>query len=119
MDSATFHLPPSDDAPFSDAPGPDNIGLSLVMDPAARDDVDAIAQTVDSVLELCCLGRFDQLDFSRLDPAACHPVHLAAALRASSYFCDKLPSWRSALGVARAACLARGIDPDDALFGMS
>lgn len=91
----------------------------LVDEPQSPCDVDAITETVDDVLSACSEGSFELLDFSRIDPLLCSAEHLAAALRASSYFCDHIPSWPRGLEIARFACAHSGADPDDLLFGMS
>lgn len=105
--------------PHDPATPPAHAWLALPSDPASPVDIDSIASTVELVLSICSDGSFDRLDFSLVDPRRCSVEHLAAALRASSFFCDHIPSWRLGLQSARLACSFYGSDPDDALFGMN
>ena len=90
-----------------------------VLDLGAATDVDALTETVESVLDVVAEFGPGFLVFRNLSPSNVQVEHLAAALRASSSWKDEIASWDDALQVAKAAADLSNIDPGDVLFGMT
>ena len=91
---------------------------TLITNPQARSDVDALTETATRVLDFVDEHGVDALSFSGLKPQEIHPEHLAVALRVTSRFKDEVEGWGEALGVAREAAVLANIDPEDVLYGM-
>lgn len=100
-------------------------------------DIDAISETVDSVVNVLTaeflnkqspeffdggpatsVERFEDIDLSRFVADEVSAEHLCAALRVTSMGRDQITGWDHALIVARAACIREGKDPEDVLSGL-
>lgn len=95
---------------------PPGLWRQLLLTPDLSGDVDTLSQAIQSLMSDLFHSR--EIDFRSIEPDQVQPEILCALLRASSDFQERAPGWREALGVAFHACLRRGIDPSDALFGM-
>lgn len=82
-------------------------------------DVDAITETVEGVLDALAEFGPGSLHLRDFRPDAVQGEHLAAVLRASSTWKDEVSGWTEAIGVAKAALITSGADPEDVLFGMN
>lgn len=89
---------------------------TYVADPDAPDSRSALKFTADTIFATLLSHGPSGVDFSHLTQA--NGKHLALALRCSSSWKDKIPSWDLGLELAKQALTEQGHDPNDALFGM-
>jgi hypothetical protein len=89
-----------------------------VLDATASTDVDALTETVEATLELVEKFGPQSLALESIVGERVQVEHLAAVLRASSYWRNTIPSWAPAKDWAVMATVAAGYDPDDVLYGM-
>lgn len=95
--------------------------IAASLDPNASDDVDAISDTIETALDL--LNNFGP-SFVNFDlflslPKSVNGEHLAAILRVTHPWSETIPGWGKMLGVAEEALREVGLDPADALMGLS
>lgn len=90
-----------------------------VLNSNASSDVDNISETIDAVFEALSNHGAEHFDFTGMVPANVNPEHLAAALRVTSRYRNDVRGWDDGLSVARMSAMAKGVDPDDLLYGMS
>jgi hypothetical protein len=90
-----------------------------LSNPAASGDVDALSETARSVFETLAKYGPTGVGLVNLDPTRTHGEHLATVLRATFKWRSQVPGWNEALSVAAEALKGAGINPTDALFGLS
>jgi hypothetical protein len=90
-----------------------------LTNPAASGDVDALSETAQSVFETLAKYGPTGIALVNLDPTAIHGEHLATILRATFKWRGQVPGWSESLAVAEQALTRAGINPTDALFGLS
>lgn len=91
----------------------------FLLDPIAPNDVDAISVTVEYIFEAISQFGPGAIDLNKLAEDRVSGEHLAAILRATSTWKSLIPGWKAALHVAEIALVRVGIDPQDALVGLS
>ena len=89
-----------------------------IFNVASPTDVDAISQTIERVLETVVQYGPECVDLTSAEPEQVNGEHLAALLRATFVWQDKVPGWRRGLDIATAALQRAGINPQDALIGL-
>jgi hypothetical protein len=89
-----------------------------LLDLNASTDVDALSETVESVLEVLSAHGPTAIDLTNLSDKGVQGEHLAAILRTTSAWDSQTPGWYQALHVAKLALQREGIDPQDALYGL-
>jgi hypothetical protein len=89
-----------------------------MFDPLAPSHVDALTETVEATLDFIAEFGPETLSLQGIQYNFVQAEHLAAVLRASSTWRDRVPGWSDALVAAVAAVQTAGHDPKDVLFGM-
>lgn len=89
-----------------------------LFDLSASTDVDALSETIEGVYD--AIDRFGPgaVDLASLGSEGINGEHLAAILRATFPFQNRIPGWSCALGEAVKALQRDGVDVDDALAGL-
>ena len=90
----------------------------MVWDPDADASASGLGHTAEAAIGLIGEGRRGLCDFQGTSPEEVSPVHLAMLLRAASNSECLSLGWARGLDLCRRACVLRGVDPDDALFGL-
>ena len=90
-----------------------------IANPSASGDVDALSETAQSVFETLAKYGPTGIALVNLDPTTIHGEHLATVLRATFKWRGQVPGWNESLTVAAKALTRAGINPTDALFGLS
>lgn len=93
--------------------------LPHVFDPAAPADVNAIGETVSSLVNLVYDRGFHAIDFTSIEPEEINGEHLAAVLRITSANRILVKGWNRALRVAREALRQQNVNVADVLFGLT
>lgn len=81
-------------------------------------NVEALAETLEAVLDAVAEFGPSSLKLNNLDPAEIQAEHLAAILRMCSSWRRDVVGWSEALEIAISAIKLAGEDPRDILFGM-
>lgn len=89
-----------------------------LFDQNASTDVDALSETVESVLEMLSEHGPAAIDLTNLSEKSVQGEHLAAILRTTASWDSQTPGWPQAIQVAKLALQREGIDPQDALYGL-
>lgn len=89
-----------------------------LFDLNASTDVDALSETVESVLEMLSEHGPAAIDLTNLSDTSVQGEHLAAILRTTVTWDSQTPGWSQALQVAKLALQREGVDPQDALYGL-
>lgn len=90
-----------------------------VLDIEAPSDVNAISKTIKNVFVALSKVGPEGIDLNGLEPDQVNGKHLAAMLRATGQWRDQVPGWRRAIEVAKKALDRAGINPINALFGLT
>ena len=90
-----------------------------LLDPAASTDVDALSESVESVLETIDKDGPAAISLLQLDSTKVQGEHLATILRTTFRWRAQVPGWNSALAIAEAALRREGINPEEALYGLN
>jgi type I restriction enzyme R subunit len=109
--------PPS--APPSAYATPEPSWKSLVIDPAAKIDAEALSKTTMPLFKALSAGGPKSIDLTNLPQDRINGVHLAVVLRATFARRHETPGWDDALTQARIALKRDGLSEDDALMGLS
>lgn len=89
-----------------------------LFDLNAPTDVDALSETVESILEVLSEHGPAAIDLTNLSDNGVQGEHLAAILRTTATWDCQTPGWLQALQVAKLALQREGVDPQDALYGL-
>lgn len=84
-----------------------------------KDDVDSLTITAETALEAVLEFGPAIIPTNDLNGIQVQGEQLATLLRATFLWRDEIPGWNHALGVAKLKLTEQGIDPDDALYGMT
>ena len=89
-----------------------------IFNPRSSADVNMLTETVEATLDFVLEFGPESLSLKSIQNSLVQAEHLAALLRASSTWRNKIPGWSEALVAAVAAVKSAGQDPEDVLFGM-
>ena len=89
-----------------------------LLNPDSSVDVDAITDTVEGVLDQIADQGSESINLKEILSQPFQPEHLAAVLRVSYTWKNKILDWDYALLVVEHAIINSGLDPQDLLFGM-
>jgi hypothetical protein len=92
---------------------------ALISTENSTDDVDGLTITAETALEAVLEFGPAIIPTNDLGGIQVHGEQLATLLRATYSWRDEIPGWDHALGVAKLRLAEQGIDPDDALYGMT
>lgn len=82
------------------------------------ESVDFLTQIAEMALETIQMDGLSSVSMAGLQCQAVRPVPLATLLRTTYTWREVLKGWDEALELARRLLVARGDDPEDALYGM-
>lgn len=89
-----------------------------LSNPSADGSVDAISDTVDSLLEAIEFGGPSLVKLDNLNFEFINAEHLIAILRTTFTWKEEVPGWRAALNAAPAILEKQGLNPSEELFGL-
>lgn len=92
---------------------------TLISTENSHADVDSLTVTAEAALDAVSEFGPDIIPAGDLSGLQIHGEHLATLLRATYVWREQIPGWRDALDTARQSLTAQGVDPDDALYGIS
>lgn len=92
---------------------------ALVSSENSLSDVDNLTVTAETALEAIAEYGPEVIPTSDLSGLQIQGEHLATLLRATYSWRNEIAGWSEALEVARRSLADQGVDPDDALYGMS
>ena len=87
--------------------------------PNGVESADSLTVTAETALEAVIEYGPKVIPTNDLDGIQIHGEQLATLLRATYSWRDEIPGWDHALSVAKLRLAEQGIDPDDALYGMT
>lgn len=91
----------------------------LVSSENSQADVDSLTITAETALEAIAEFGPEVIPTCDLAGLQIQGEHLATLLRATYVWRNEIAGWSDALDVARRSLADQGVDPDDALYGMS
>jgi hypothetical protein len=89
-----------------------------LLNPSAPTDVDAISETVDSILDAVALFGPEHVDLSALDLTFANAEHVVAVLRATFMWRAAVPGWRATLAATPDLLTQCGLSPASILKGL-
>ena len=106
-------------APVQAEPATYNKLRALISTDNSSTDLDSLTVTAETALEAVIEYGPKVIPTNDLDGIQIHGEQLATLLRATYSWRDEIPGWDHALSVAKLRLAEQGIDPDDALYGMT
>lgn len=95
-----------------------NVWRTRLLTRSGPDDVDAISETVESVIDALTWFGPRSVSLDVFDVCYANASHLVAVLRTTFNWRNEVPGWREALHAAPGVLAEQGLNPDDELFGL-
>lgn len=95
-----------------------NVWRSRLLTRNALDDVDAISETVESVIDAVTWFGPTSVSLEEIDIVYANASHLVAVLRSTFNWRHQVPGWFVALQAAPEILAAQGLNPEEELFGL-
>lgn len=95
-----------------------NVWRSRLLTRNGPDDVDAISETVESVIDALTWFGPRSVSFDDFDVSYANASHLVAVLRTTFNWRREVPGWSNALRAAHQVLADQGLNPEDELFGL-